>query len=801
MKYFRFHYLRLIALAVLFIAAAVAQTASPNQAPGRRLVILKIDGLNADLLYNNMRQIDPETNRPRLPWFAHIFGDNGAVFQNFYTRGISLSAPSWSMLDTGHHTIIRGNVEWDRYTADEYDYLNFFPFYIGYARNRQIDMPGVQVLDRAGIPLVLDHFPWDQSYQSFQLYQRGVRWSSLTQVLKARFSGRVLVPALEDAAAPSYDQMLGEQMEKELLAHMRNPQVLYLDYFTGDVDHEGHATNDAAALLENLKRVDALAGRIWTVIQASPLANQTVFAVVSDHGMNNVPGIHSEAFSLPDLLNSPEGGGHHVMLNRHELQDFKMRGLNPLVRRTLARSTASYYIPIEQAVDYPTAWLDLDGNERASVCLRNSDVNKIHILLLQLANPALPPDIRSAAAVYLAGIIDKDRSQWTSTIAQLEDELGALQAEIEKRKSELANSSKKFTKEDEEQGTDKATRRKEEQLSDMQAEHQEYAGYISHLRALLALHPNPARAFSGKISDLIPVRSLGDSNSLYELQNYVVGPGPSGLVLDAFGHLDEARSFRYVNYFPLLAAQRVHNNPEPQLSPKPIDFMALRLPAQPGSDQQSYWLYGSDDDQLLIHTDPSGNISLQPVSHLVQRADGRIQFQPESWRPGLPLHLFEDSQLRIPDGADRATWLSGWHSEREWLEAIHMCTYSNGVIGVAEEFSPVGPNVPGTPGMNPVLLQYERHRRELVQPDFEVFASDHWNFNVRNFNPGGNHGSFFRISTHSVFMLAGAGIPKQVIEEPYDSLNFASTVLSLVGRSVPMPDRVVNVMSPQSATP
>ncbi|MBV9938375.1 MAG: hypothetical protein JO150_07730, partial [Acidobacteriaceae bacterium] len=122
----------------------------------RRIVILKIDGLTGDLLYRTMREADPATGKSRLPWFSHIFAENGVVFENFYTRGISLSAPSWSMLDTGQHTVIRGNVEYDRYTGRVYDYLNFFPFYIGYARKRQIDMPGVEVLDRAGIPLVLD---------------------------------------------------------------------------------------------------------------------------------------------------------------------------------------------------------------------------------------------------------------------------------------------------------------------------------------------------------------------------------------------------------------------------------------------------------------------------------------------------------------------------------------------------------------------------------------------------------------------------------------------------------------------
>ena len=140
---------------------------------------------------------------------------------------------------------------------------------------------------------------------------------------------------------------------------------------------------------------------------------------------------------------------------------------------------------------------------------------------------------------------------------------------------------------------------------------------------------------------------------------------------------------------------------------------------------------------------------------------------------------------------NRAAWLSDWHDERDWFTAIHMCQYSNAVIGITEELSPVADNVPGPPGIDPILLRYERRRRELVQPDFHVFAADHWNFNVRNFNPGGNHGGFFRISTHSVWMMAGAGLPAEAIDEPYDSLNFGSTVLKLLGRTPPMPDRAV----------
>ncbi len=171
---------------------------------------------------------------------------------------------------------------------------------------------------------------------------------------------------------------------------------------------------------------------------------------------------------------------------------------------------------------------------------------------------------------------------------------------------------------------------------------------------------------------------------------------------------------------------------------------------------------------------------------------------------GGPVYLY--TSLKIPSlsyrkALTRADWLSDWHTEREWFEAIHKCRYSNGVIGVTEELSPIQDNVPGPNGISPILLRFERRRRELVQADFHVFAADHWNFNTRFPNPGGNHGSFLRISTHSVWMLAGAGVPVRTIEEPYDSLNFASTLLDLLKLPAPMPDRIVKLEESPEATP
>ena len=162
--------------------------------------------------------------------------------------------------------------------------------------------------------------------------------------------------------------------------------------------------------------------------------------------------------------------------------------------------------------------------------------------------------------------------------------------------------------------------------------------------------------------------------------------------------------------------------------------------------------------------------SAQPS--LLQRAD---------WGPGFPLQLYEDPNL---DVADRQAWLDQWHSEQDWLRAVYQTNYSNGIISVAEEL------LSDSSGNSSGLWQsFLVRQRSLLRTDLLVFARDHWNFNVRGFNPGGNHGSFLRASTHSVFLIAGGsdtGIPRGLrIETPYDSLSFVPTILTLMGRPEP----------------
>lgn len=762
-----------------------------------RLVLIKVDGLPANLIDHYLDQTDPKTGRSVLPWMHHIFLERGTRVRNFYVRGISLSAPSWSMLDTGQHLTIRANAEFDRLTPRVYDYLNFFPFYAGYARLRRVDMPGVEVLDHFGVPLLLDEFSPEERYESLQLFQRGVRWTTLTE----SFKNRVVRPArdLINEWETGFEMSPGleEQEEKELIAALANPKILYLDYYSGDYDHSGHLTEDEPTQLAVIKQLDARLGRIWNAIQTSPLASATVLAMVSDHGMNSKPGTYSQGYNLVKLFNSEEGGGHHVVTVRHPLTEFKLRGLDPFVSHVVTPSREASYL-LNQT-DYPTVLLDPDGNERASVQLRNSDLNAIHILLLQLKRADLDSRQRSAIKEAVLRIIGANRPALARTLSQLDEELTALLRAIERQRALIAGDPKKWSKEDRDGGMDDAARRHLVTLETWQSDERGYKEYTRAMERLLNLKAPDLEPERIRVESLVPKGVMGDPNSIGQLQNYVVGLSRTGIAMTADGSVDLDRSFRRLNYFSTLAGVRVRNLVQPDLGTTPIDFVAVRTPKeafasslssedQPDSDPV---FICSDErhEAVLLSRVREGTLWLQfmPVRDLTEDAEGTVHFTAMPWADGFPLRLFEDPELSIH--GDRADWLNTWHTEREWFEAIHRTRYSNGIIGLHEHFQRWQPE--GVAPVFrvaderdwPVLRRFAARRRELTEFDLLILASDHWNFNVRGFNPGGNHGSFLRISTHSVLMAAGSGVPVGLeIERPYDSLSLVPTLLSLVGR-------------------
>jgi len=789
-----------IAGAAAFAGLKKAAAATASTPRARRLVLIKIDGLPHRLVDEFANETDPETGKSRLPWVKHVFYENGARVNNFYVRGMSLSAPSWSMLDTGQHLQIKGNVEFDRLTLHAYDYLNFIPFYFENLTQQHVDMPGVEVLDEVGNPLLLDAYGHRDRYQGFQTYQRGVHWMTFKKSVKTRlerFGGTQEVIDEWTTNGLELRSFIQDQLERDLIEKLSDPHVRYLDYYTTDVDHRTHHNRDRESQLAAVREVDATLGRIWTAVQKSALAKDTVVVLVSDHGTNTDPNVISQGYNLVKLLGSPAGGGHHVITKRRLMMDYALKGVYPFVPLITTTTDTSLYLK-GQSTDYPTALLDFDGNERSAVHLRNSDFNVLHMLLQQLKNPKMNAGLRRAATDLFFATIDRNRDEWQRLVNEMNEELQALHGLIEKQQPVVAALPKKFTREDLDAGRDQDAHRESARLNLWIEVERDYRKYLPTLMNLLALRQDGFVPAKMKIEEFIAKGAMGPANKLYQLQNYSAGLSPQGLVLSSDGSIDVEKSFVRVNYFPLLRGVTVRNNVQPGVSNEPIDFVAVRLLPEDidGLEDKDVheivWIYKDEARQALIlsRTDPAQGLMIRylPVSGLRQSANQRISFKQINWRDGLPFRLWEDAKLRTPD--DREVWLNGWHTGHEWVLAIHRTDFSNCVVGIQEHFS--RHDTPATnaeePGLSPterLLRRLHRRRRRLVEPDLFIHASNHWNFDVRGFNPGGNHGSFYRVSTHSTLMFAGGehtGVPQRVaIEEPYDSLDLMPTLLQLTG--------------------
>jgi len=783
------------------IVLLVLALQAPAPAQTKRVVVLKIDGLPYELVERFAREQDPLTGKSRLPWFDNVFFKNGTRLTNFYVRGMSLSAPSWSSLDTGQHLQIKGNVEFDRDILHTYDYLNFIPFYFKQATRASVDMPGTEVLDTLGVPMLIDAYDNYQRLPGAQLYGRGARLATLKRAGQATFLKNPIELAGDFIAGFDLRGAVPDQIERELIERLNDPRVQYLDLYETSFDHVTHHNNDRESHLIAMRDIDGLVGRIWTAIQKGPMAPETVLIVLSDHGTNTDERVISQGFNLVKLLGSYAGGGHHAITKRRLLMDYSLKAINPFVPPITTTTSQSYYLK-KQSAEYPTALLDFDGNERAGLHLRNSDLNVLHILLQQLQRKDLPRQLRQPATDAFFAVLAHEKARSQGELDQLDEEMGALRRAIEKQRALCESQPKKFTTEDLELGRDDNAQRSCVQANQWTRFAKDYSTYVATMRNLLGQRPDNFAPFKLKIEALIPRGAMGQRNAIHDLQNYVVGAARDGLVLKSDGSLDFQRSFMRLNYLTLIHGQTVRNNVQTGISNRPVDFIATRIPSEVVApalsedllpDDDVVWLYGGPDRQALVipRGEVNGQLRLRylPIANLTQDDQGVVRFDRAPWQNGLPLRMLEDPRLDVPLN-DRVAWLNDWHTDLEWLHAVHKTQYSNGFIGLHEQFTlftapETDVNAPGLSTAERLLHRFRRRQRRLVETDIMIAANNHWNFDVRGFNPGGNHGSFFRISTHSTLMFAGGestGIPRGLaVAEPYDSLSVVPTILALTG--------------------
>jgi len=296
----------------------------------KRIIILKADGLQFDSLDSFVRSKDPYTGKSVLPWIDHVFYKQGARVQNFYSRGLSLSAPSWALIDTGHPSIIKGNLEFDRLTLQSYDYLNVFSHVLKSATGGESTTSGVRVTDEQGLPLLSDAYAPSQRYVSAQLFVRGLPTglSNLKRLLTLQNPKEWFD---EWTMGFERDSILFEVLERDLISKLKNPKVRYLDFLIPVFDHVVHVNREPEAALRALRQMDEVVGRVWVAVEKSPLADDTAMILVSDHGMNTDSRVYSQGYNLVDLFTSAEGGGHHVVTNHPPLGEYALKSLSPAV--------------------------------------------------------------------------------------------------------------------------------------------------------------------------------------------------------------------------------------------------------------------------------------------------------------------------------------------------------------------------------------------------------------------------------------------------------------------------------------
>ncbi len=809
---------RLVGLALLTLVlegiggAPWVRAAEPfdRAKPVRRIVVLRFDGLPFELIRRYVEQRNPQTGKSSLPWIRRLFYEEGVVFENFYTRGQSLSGPSWAMLATGRPQPLLSNVEWDRATGRLEDYLNNVLIQYELLRGRRRHARAVEVLDERGAPLLEDLYEADQKRIGLELIRRGTSWTALARALRARFPSRSAEELLARwLSGPDSHEAFDLANEEHLLANLKDPRFLYLSAFYTLFDHFVHTNNDGELIRELLQQVDRTVGRLYTAIGEGPYAEETLLILISDHGVTTRPDVYSQGFNLVNYFTRADWGGHHVLTKRANWHDFQFRSMNFLAQGFVNPSRESLYL--KKQAHYPTLFIDYDGNERAMLHFRNSDLNLLHLVLQELKRHRPEREARALRAFFFE-VLARNRAHWERECRELREELWALDVWLRRLRetfSALSSEQEELKKE------------LQVQMRNLAEYRAEYEAYLRMLTNLLALHPESFDPRAVRIEDLIRPRTFGARNSVYQLQNYVVGLKDGTIQVRPDGHLDEAATFRRFDYVRLLKEHRVLNNVQPQVSPYPVDFIALRIPyAEIRSALQgtpldtgydAVWLYGGEERQALILAKPAPSdpdqwlLRYVPIARLRQSADGTITFELREWHPGFPLALWEDEGLSV--SGDRRAWLEAFHSEREWIAAAHGTRYAIAIVGLyellgkpwrtflsegyverlraAERIAFANRQEEAAAPEASLLLRFFERRRRNVEPDLLLHANMYWNFNIRDFNPGGNHGSFYRTATQATWMMWGGrqtGLKRGYrVTRPYESLSFVPTVLELIG--------------------
>lgn len=794
----------------LLAAALGVPLTAAEDAAGKRLILIKVDGLPPDLmaavafpdnpkymkrlayaedLQKQIRFYRQQTGRQIiLPNIRHYFFEDGVYVENIYSETLTLSAVAWAVLDTGHASVIKGHATFSRDTSYLRSHLDGLRDTIDAIRHGESKTAALWNLDQIGDSLMLDAFDWDRTWTGPQIYRRqanrellidsGIRWLNNDQqgignIIESHLSRLVTGIDYTEYA----QEMAGRVATKKVLETdlTGKEQFDYISPFFTLMDHQQHVDPHPENLIHWLVKLDILVGDLFSAVEQSQRRDDTVVAMVSDHGSEIDPGKVAYSFPITRVFRTPEFGSHTV---KTLLVEGAWKALSvPLPGIDFPRIYESPTSPYGKGVngregddDFVTCFIDPFGNSRSSVNLRNNDLNRLHLLLLELRkNPSRLEPIRKRFQETL-----EQTKSW------LEPDF-ELMRDYQEGASDLARNLEKRT---DTYSLDVAWRLREEVKRDQ--------GVLESLQRLLQIRFLPDQGglyfddlfASGdfKIEDYIPKQYLGLANNVYQLTHYTVGLDPD---LNWIDTTENAQGERMrMDYFQIMDDYDAVNPPAPGLE-NPYDLIVTRIPEEQigpvlidrhliqGVDRLKnvIWLKSTQEGQdgrgkeALIIQRKDGRIKYVPIKDFTQNQELEIDFQfQDSFDP---LGLLKSADFKGPARPERVQWLGKFRLRGEIEEAISETYYSIGMLIVLDIVNDPAPEFIDNPEFLDFLVSFsspemkQRYLRGLKrkyasqQPDFTVWANTLWNFNSKARTSGGSHSGLKPIVSRTAFVIWG----------------------------------------------
>jgi hypothetical protein len=787
---------------MLLFLPAVAQT---DESP--KLVMIKIDGLSWFVLEAALDPSGPATDRlphPEmfrdahqylqsvlgkrvlLPNFRTYFFLEGVRAETIYSGTLPVSTPSWAMIDTGQPSVVKTNSYFNRFSGRLINYLD-------QVRESSDLLKGagkttsLWQLDLLGVPILADAFPQGRIWAAIQPYYRGRPHDQLSNLGKHLVTGgqpgrnpfallhRHLKGTVHDLDYPEKnDEAVARLTARKIVEELEGRErydFINTAFYT--MDHQIHLDADYRNILTWLIHVDDWVGGIMAAIQKSGRTRDTLVAVVSDHGLDFDPININYSLPINRWLRDPRFGAHNtiatVVENSAHALSTPIRGID---FNRLYESPQSPYgkrVPGGEK-GYVTAFTANNGNPRFDAFLRNSDVNRLHLLLLEIRRvrrdteklERIYPVFRehlSLARPWLADDLAKAEA------ASLIFEAQAQQLEIDASTSSL----------------DSARRLKEEA--------EDFRRVIDGLSRLLSI-PEDADGWLRwaksrfKVSDYIPKRYLGPPNELRQLKSYVCGWKEE----EAVRWIERPAAFKTIDYPESITSFRAAS-PNAYGNPHPFAFFSARLPVDEvklETDRplrQVIWLkFSQKRGEALIAESEQGDLLYQPTAPM--------QFN----RLGYSVTPDPDS-----DPLEYAGLAGRWLSPRQWGEGTESSEMTVVPVILTDLFRDNHEQFLDSPHLEERLsagtvpqeeyLSALRFRFEQKTCDFRVWTNRGWNVNSNAHTPGGSHGAFHSMDTRTVFAVwGGSSFPLKrgtLVEGTFFTYDIVPTLLKALGKLGP----------------